>query len=73
MRDWLAFVLDCGKSRARLMAENLCLRQQLAVLTRQQKRPHLHDRDRRFWILMSRWLPRWRECVVIVRPETVLA
>lgn len=55
------------------MAENLCLRQQLAVLTRQQKRPHLHDRDRRFWILMARWLPRWRECVVIVRPETVLA
>ena len=54
------------------MAEVVCLRQQLAVLKRQQPRPPIRDRDRRFWILVSRWFPRWRECLLIVKPETVL-
>jgi putative transposase len=60
------------RSRASLVAENLCLRQQLAVLQRQRPHPPLKDHDRRFWILMSGWLPRWQECLLIVKPETVL-
>ena len=35
------------KSRSRLVAENLCLRQQLIVLKRHQVRPLLYDADRR--------------------------
>ena len=59
-------------SRASLVAENLCLRQQLLVLQRRHPRPRLTDADRRFWILACRWLRGWRGSLVIVKPETVL-
>ena len=59
-------------SRAVLIAENLCLRQQLVVLQRKSPRPRLRDGDRRFWILVSRWVPRWREFLLVVQPATVL-
>src|SRR5262249_27980168 len=36
-------------SRTALAAENLALRQQLAVLNRKIHRPQLHRRDRFFW------------------------
>jgi hypothetical protein len=42
---------------ARLAAENLALRQQLAIYLRTQPRPPLHNRDRRFCVWLSRW---WR-------------
>jgi hypothetical protein len=58
--------------RATLATENLALRQQLAVLRRQSRRPQLHDRDRLFWIIMKRLWPRWREVLQIVTPETVV-
>jgi hypothetical protein len=35
---------------ALLIAENLCLRQQLVVLRRGHPLPRLSDADRRFWI-----------------------
>ena len=60
------------RSKALLIAENLCLRQQLAVLQRRHPRPHLSDADRRFWILASRWFSGWRHPLLIVKPETVL-
>jgi len=40
-------------SRADLIAENLCLRQQLIVLHRRTPRPRLRDGDRR-------WTAYWR-------------
>jgi hypothetical protein len=40
------------RPRALLIAENLCLRQQLLVLQRQRPRPCLSNADRRFWILV---------------------
>ena len=44
------------RSRASLVAENLALRQQLAVL-RVGRRPRLRPIDRAFWIVLSRvWL-----------------
>jgi putative transposase len=58
--------------RAVWIAENLCLRQQLLVLERRTPRPRLRDSDRRFWILACRWLPRWREFLLVVQPDTVL-
>jgi hypothetical protein len=42
-------------SKVGLMAENLCLRQQLVVLKRRQQRSRLRNSDRRFWILISRY------------------
>ena len=55
-----------------LTAENLALRQQLVVLKRNQKRPALKDRDRLFWVLLSRVWSGWRETVLIVQPDTVV-
>jgi len=58
--------------RAAIAAENLALRQQLAVLQVSAKRPRLRERDRLFWV----WLARlWAErclCLMIVKPETVI-
>lgn len=67
---WL--LLGLCKPRAVLIAENLCLRQQLAVLARRRPRPALVNKDRRFWIVISRCFAAWRECLVIAQPETVL-
>ena len=38
---------------ANLTAENIALRQQLIVLKRNQGRPKLKERDRRFWVFLS--------------------
>ena len=60
------------RPKALLIAENLCLRQQLIVLQRRYPRPRLSNADRRFWILASRWFSDWRHPLLIVKPETVL-
>ncbi len=59
-------------SRASLQLENLALRQQVAILKRERRRPWLQTCDRLFWVILSRLWPRWREALVIVRPETVI-
>ena len=59
-------------SRAGLAAENLALRQQLVVLQRSVKRPKLRGRDRVFWVWLSRLWARWRSCLLMVKPETVI-
>jgi putative transposase len=59
-------------SRTALAAENLALRQQLAVLNRKIHRPQLHQRDRFFWVILSQLWKNWREVLIIVKPETVL-
>jgi hypothetical protein len=60
------------RPRALLIAENLCLRQQLLVLQRRHPRPRLSNADRRFWILASRWFGGWRDLLLIAKPATVL-
>ncbi len=57
---------------AYLTAENLALRQQLLVLKRHQKSPKLRERDRLFWVVMSRIWTGWRGALLIVRPDTVV-
>ena len=53
-------------------AENLALRQQLLVLKRDQKRPQIRERDRLFWVTISRVWSGWRDALVIVKPDTVV-
>jgi transposase InsO family protein len=60
------------QSRATLAAENLALRQQVAVLQRSANRPRLRRRDRIFWVCLSRLWRGWRLSLLIVQPETVL-
>src|SRR5262249_2334655 len=58
--------------RSELALENLALRQQLAILNRQHRRPKLRRLDRFFWLFLSRFWPDWKETLIIVKPETVL-
>src|ERR1700681_2017796 len=61
------------RSRAKLEAENLVLRQQLNVLRRRTpKRPHLNNMDRFLFVWLYRWFPSLLEVVAIVRPETII-
>ena len=48
------------RPRLLLIADNLCLRQQLLVLQRRKPRPRLTDSDRRFRILVYRWFVSWQ-------------
>ena len=59
-------------SRSALAAENLALRQQVAVYKHSVKRPKLRPRDRVFWVLLPRLWSNWRSALAIVQPETVI-
>ena len=50
-----------------VLIENLALRQQLAVYTRQARRPQLRNADRRFWSLLARSWAEWRSTLVVGR------
>ncbi len=58
--------------RAALVAENLALRQQLAVMQRAVPRPKLRRRDRIFWVWLSSLWTGWRSALIIVQPNTVV-
>ena len=61
------------RTYASLLLESIALRHQIAVLKRSRtRRPCFRQIDRLFWILLSRWWPRWREGLVMVQPETIL-
>src|ERR671935_657306 len=61
------------RDREALVAENLLLRQQLAVLTRPtRKRPRLRTRDKLFWVVVRALRGDWRRHLVLVRPESVI-
>ena len=56
------------RSQSDLVAENLILRQQLAVPTRPtRKRPQLRFRDRLFWVVVRAVRRDWRRHLVVVR------
>jgi len=58
--------------RQDLLAENLVLRQQLAVCMRQTRRRRLRRADRLFWSLVAKaWAP-WRSHLQLAQPETVV-
>ena len=55
------------------MAENIALRHQVAVLRRSIARPRLTRWDRLLWVFLRRLWPKWRECLQIAKPSTVVA
>ena len=55
----------------RLQAENLALRQQLAVFKRKQPKPQIRLLDRLFWVCFKKIFQAWEKCLFIVQPETV--
>ena len=68
----LSLVLTALRQRSDLALENLALRQQLAVLRRQRRRPWIRKLDRVFWVILSRFWGDWKETLLLVKPETVL-
>jgi putative transposase len=66
-----ALALAC-RGHHELVLENLALRQQLNVLRRTDKRPHLRRRDRLFWIVLAKTWRHWRAALVLVQPDTVV-
>ena len=61
------------RSRYNLSLEILALRQQLGVLNRKHPRSRLRPQDRLFWILLRWFWPGWRNALIVVKPETVVA
>jgi transposase InsO family protein len=66
------FISDLTRSRAELITENALLRQQLIVASRAVKRPAFRVHERGPVVLLARFLPQWRQAVLLVKPETVL-
>jgi len=56
----LGTLISTLASHRKLVLENLALRQQIAVLRRSVKRPHLRKSDRLFWALLFRIWTNWR-------------
>ena len=72
----VSLILRCSllalRTRQSLILENLALRHQIVVLQRSSKRPRLKNRDRLFWVLLSRIWSGWSGAVSVVKPETVI-
>ncbi len=63
---------DLVRTKPQLIAENALLRQQLIVLNRSVKRPHLTTADRSLLVLLASRVRAWKDAVLIVQPDTVL-
>ncbi|MGB2985105.1 MAG: integrase core domain-containing protein [Phycisphaerae bacterium] len=72
MRILVLFFRGVLRNRTELAAENLALRQQLAILQQKSKTPRLRKRDRIFWAILSRIWTGWRSALLIVQPDTVV-
>ena len=71
-----AFLSTLGalfRSQLSVRVENGALRHQLAVYQRTVKRPRIRPEHRVLWSWLSRRWARWRELLVFVQPETVIA
>src|SRR5215831_5845862 len=66
----IRFLILVFSGHKQVALENLALRQQLAVFTREKKRPRLHNRDRVFWIALRNLWKDWRTALAFVQPET---
>ena len=63
---------DLVRTKPQLIAENALLRQQLIVLNRSVKRPHLTTTDRSLLILLASRVRAWKDALLIIQPDTLL-
>jgi hypothetical protein len=69
---FLRCVLAFFRSRKEQAIVELALRQQLATCAQKRSKPRLTPLDRAFWVALSRFWPRWKDALVIVKPDTVI-
>ena len=63
---------DALRSRQELVAENMMLRQQLIVASRRVKQPRFRPHERGLLVFLSSIVRRWREAVLLVKPDTIV-
>jgi hypothetical protein len=68
----LSTLVDLGRSKSELIAENAWLRQQLLVLRRQVRRPTFTRTDRILLVLLARLVRTWQQALLLVQPDTLL-
>ena len=62
----LGAAVDLVRSKEELVAENALLRQQLIVLARSTRRPHLTGADRALLVVLASRVRAWRQALVIL-------
>jgi transposase InsO family protein len=60
------------RSRNEQAIVELALRHPLATYAQKKTRPRLTPLDRTFWVMLLRIWPRWKDTLVIVKPDTVI-
>jgi hypothetical protein len=68
----LATLAGLLRSRAVLHLEILALRQQLAMVTRKNRKPYLRRRERLFWIWLYRIWPGCLETLAVLKADTLV-
>jgi transposase InsO family protein len=72
MKLFLVALFKMFSRKADLVAENVSLRQQLAIYKRKHKRIPIKNSDRVFWVFVSKVWSKWKTALIIVKPETVV-
>jgi hypothetical protein len=62
-------LLGAFRPRGELLLENLALRHQLTVLSRNGKKPRFSNPDRWFWVFLRRIWSRWKRALVILQSQ----
>ncbi len=73
MSSLVAALRDLTRSRLSLQMEIFALRHQLAVYKRTARRPRIRPADRILWSWISRVWSGWRDALIVVQPQTVIA
>ena len=69
---FLKIVQTLFKSKKDLILENVSLKQQLSIYQIKKISPKLTNVDRLFWIALKQVWEKWRDHLIIVKPETVI-
>src|ERR1035437_7912722 len=64
--------LSLFKTKAQLQLEIIFLRKQLEILNRSNKRIKIRNRDRVFFMFLKAIFNRWKESLIIIKPETII-
>jgi len=72
LRNRVSAVWPMDKINLNMAMEIIAIRQQLAVMKQQNKRPKIGMFTRLFWVILSWIWSGWRDVLVIVTPDTVI-